>query len=91
MASPGSDAARFAVVRGVSLVERGKVVDAEGLAYPECPSHGVVLRIRAGGVSGGNPRWWMVACRPNQLERERLDGNSRFVAALLCSIRDGQR
>ena len=41
-------------MRGVFLVERGKVVDAEGLAYPECPSHGVVLRIRAGGVCGGD-------------------------------------
>ena len=41
-------------MRGVFLIERGRVVDAEGLAHPECPSRGVVLRIRAGGICGGD-------------------------------------
>ena len=41
-------------MRGVFLVERGKVADAEGLAYPECPSRGVVVRIGAGGICGGD-------------------------------------
>ena len=41
-------------MRGVFLVEPGRVADAEGLAHPECPPHGVVLRVRAGGICGGD-------------------------------------
>ena len=41
-------------MKGIFLVERGRVVDSEGLAYPECPSDGVVLRIKAGGICGGD-------------------------------------
>jgi L-iditol 2-dehydrogenase len=41
-------------VRGVFLLEREVVAISDGLASPECPRDGVVLRIRGGAVCGGD-------------------------------------